>query len=172
MARKKKVKAEDLEIKYPEEIGTILQNMFDNLPDPICVDDPEENELEIINFKEAFDNVKIANIIEGNINTIKARFGRVIKNGYLLLEKDLEVTDKDVKMLFIESFMNTSAYCHHIGNYDFTGKTFDVVRDIKTTLEEYLTKTSEMLVRMNYDSLNPDYVYEYLEDSYYLSNIK
>lgn len=143
------------------------------------------------NFKEQFNKMyqitdKIVSKILSNGGTLKQdsyvvreEFGEALAAGYRYLRfqgetsaklrkagHDNEERDYSLEMYeeIADVFMMSTSLCRH-HEWAFENKTFEIVRPIDTGLEKYLKKVSEVLYRINQDSVNEDYIYEFMEET-------
>lgn len=143
------------------------------------------------NFKEQFNKMyqitdKIVSKILANGGTLKQdsyvvreEFGEALAAGYRYLRfqgetsaklrkagHDNEERDYALEMYeeIADVFMMSTSLCRH-HEWAFENKTFEIVRPIDTDLENYLKKVSEVLYRINQDSVNEDYIYEFMEET-------
>lgn len=148
-------------------------------------------------FKENFDRMyqitdKIVEKILAKSETLKQdsyvvreEFGEALAAGYRYLRYQGEISkqirdahhsedapvdyEADMYKEFADVFMMTTSFCRH-NNFTMENKPFIIYRPINMTLEEYLTKVSEVLSRINYhfnsESVNADYMYEFLEETF------
>lgn len=153
----------------------------------------EEETVEITtDFKPQFDKMyqitdKIVNKILSNGGTLKQdsyvvreEFGEALAAGYRYLRfqgdtsaklrkagHDNEERDYALEMYeeIADVFMMSTSLCRH-NEWKFENKTCNVVRPIEQTLEQYLQKVSEVLYRINTESMNEDYIYEFIEETF------
>lgn len=143
------------------------------------------------NFKEQFNKMyqitdKIVSKILANGGTLKQdsyvvreEFGEALAAGYRYLRFQGETSAKlrkaghdneerdyalEVYEEIADVFMMSTSLCRH-HEWTFENKTFEIVRPIDTDLENYLKKVSEVLYRINQDSVNEDYIYEFMEET-------
>ena len=143
------------------------------------------------NFKEQFNKMyqitdKIVSKILANGGTLKQdsyvvreEFGEALAAGYRYLRFQGETSaklrkaghdneERDYALEMYEEtadvFMMSTSLCRH-HEWTFENKTFEIVRPIDTDLENYLKKVSEVLYRINQDSVNEDYIYEFMEET-------
>lgn len=172
MGRKKKT----VEIEVSSEGINIIKENYIEQPD---------------NFKEQFNKMyqitdKIVSKILANGGTLKQdsyvvreEFGEALAAGYRYLRfqgetsaklrkagHDNEERDYTLEMYeeIADVFMMSTSLCRH-HEWTFENKTFEIVRPIDTDLENYLKKVSEVLYRINQDSVNEDYIYEFMEET-------
>lgn len=153
-----------------------------------------EEEYETNNFKAQYDKMyqitdKIVNKILANGGSLKQdsyvvreEFGEALAAGYRYLRyqgetsaklrdagHDNEQVDYELDMYkeFADVFMMTTSLCRHKG-YKFNNRPFVVLRPILYTIEDYLRKVSEVLYRINYESINESYIYEFLEETFHM----
>lgn len=147
---------------------------------------------EPLSFKTQYDLMyqitdKIVNKILSNGGTlqqdsyvVREEFGEALAAGYRYLRYQGETSaklrdaghdneERDYTQELYEEiadvFMMTTSLCRH-KEYQFEGKPFEIYREINMTLEQYLKKVSEVLFRINTDSVNEAYVYEFLEETF------
>lgn len=120
--------------------------------------------------------------LEQDSYVVREEFGEALAAGYRYLRFQGETSAQlrkaghgneevdyalDMYKEFADVFMMSTSYCRH-HEWTFSTKSFIIYRPIDLTLETFLKKVSEVLYRINVDSINEDYLYEFMEEVVYM----
>lgn len=186
MGRKKKIVAAEPITSEPTT-EPVTEPVVEPIPEVIP---PIENPC----FKEQFDKMyKITDKIVSKIlvsggsleqdsYVVREEFGEALAAGYRYLRFQGDVSAKlrkaghddeernyELEMYeeIADVFMMSTSLCRH-HEWAFEDKDMVVVRPTMSDLELYLKKISEVLYRINTNSINETYIYEFLEETYVL----
>lgn len=189
--------AKQTEVEYSAKTEQELIKELDIQPIEFTKELLEEmSEVDSTGFEENFKRMyEIANKIANKIldeggdlkddsYVVREEFGEGLAAGYRYLKTQTDFGKKsrkagheeeqvdyelDMYKEFADIFMMTTTFCRH-NEWDMNDKTFVIYRPIHMTIEQYLTKASEVVYRIsnhyNGHEINSDYIYEFLEETF------
>lgn len=150
-----------------------------------------------VNFKAQFEKMyKITDQIVSKILSnggsleqdsyvVREEFGEALAAGYRFLRNQQSTSNKlrkaghdneevdyelDMYKEISDVFMMSTSYARH-HDWTFSNRTFDIIRpNTITDIQTYLSRCSEVLFRINTDSINEGYLYEFMEDTVTMIN--